>query len=44
MFLKAYNENQEFNLKTQIGNASNLDFHGINFGRYARCDAIYISF
>ena len=43
-FFKALNEKQEIKLKNQIGNAGNLDFHGVNFGRYAICDAIYTCF
>ena len=44
IFLKALNVKQKIYLKTQIGNAWNLDFPGVNFGRYTLCDAIYSCF
>ena len=42
MFLKAKNENINFNLKNKIVKAVNLILRGyIYFGRYALCDEIY---
>ena len=44
MFLKAENENKNFNLKNKIRKAWKFDFKWVYFGRYALYDAIYTYF